>query len=479
MSDLSLRSQLGSFHANVISIASVTGTNTSLPGNLNIQGSANVVGTLTAATASITGSLMVAGTNVTGGGLSDYQYGSLNMRVFDDTSVYARATLTSGGPLPVPFLSRPVGDTPFSTLSFSQAVFGTSVSAYSARISGYVNPPYSGTYLFRTTFQNGATLYLGLQKLCDSWTYSGSALQAIGTITLAQNVWQPLVLEHTTSSTLTEQLLLEFSTNSGSVYSTLAHGTASNQFQMAYNVKETPTALHGSSYASGRAFFVDVASFNTALILPNATSFSGRTSELTKDAGFILSGTNLSLACQSLSIGSASGSVQIRTSSSLSSTYTLSLPASLPSSSRQTLITDTAGNLGFTSALPGVVLGYSTNSRDGGGVALTTGLSFTFNKIALLSTLEIQLNITVYPTTAGGSYNIAVAVDGTVFNTYYTYTNSPSVNSRVTIPVTTIVPSTASLTSGSHTAAFFDNSGNGAGAQLYSHTQFIIKEIAA
>lgn len=93
MSDLSLRSQLGSFHANVISIASVTGTNTSLPGTLNIQGSANVVGSLTAATASITGSLMVAGTNVTGGGLADYQYGSLNMRVFDDTSVYARATL--------------------------------------------------------------------------------------------------------------------------------------------------------------------------------------------------------------------------------------------------------------------------------------------------------------------------------------------------------------------------------------------------
>ena len=126
MSDLSLRSQLGSFHANIISIASVTGTNTSLPGNLNIQGSANVVGSITAATASITGSLMVAGTNVTGGGLADYQYGSLNMRVFDDTAVYARATLTSGGALPAPFLSRPVGDTPFSTLSFSQAVFGTS-----------------------------------------------------------------------------------------------------------------------------------------------------------------------------------------------------------------------------------------------------------------------------------------------------------------------------------------------------------------
>ena len=303
MSDLSLRSQLGSFHANIISIASVTGTNTSLPGNLNIQGSANVVGSITAATASITGSLMVAGTNVTGGGLADYQYGSLNMRVFDDTAVYARATLTSGGALPAPFLSRPVGDTPFSTLSFSQAVFGTSLSAYSARVSGYVNPPYSGTYLFRTTFQDGATLYIGLQKVCDSWTYVGSALQSIGTVTLAQNVWQPLVLEHTASSTLTERLLVEFSTNSGSVYTTMAHGTGSSQFQMAYNVKETPTALHGSSYASGRAYFADVASFNSALSLRNATSFTGRTSELTNDAGYILSGTNLSLTCQNLVAG--------------------------------------------------------------------------------------------------------------------------------------------------------------------------------
>ena len=304
MSDLSLRSQLGSFHANIISIASVTGTNTSLPGNLNIQGSANVVGSITAATASITGSLMVAGTNVTGGGLADYQYGSLNMRVFDDTAVYARATLTSGGALPAPFLSRPVGDTPFSTLSFSQAVFGTSISAYSARVSGYVNPPYSGTYLFRTTFQDGATLYIGLQKVCDSWTYTGSALQSVGTVTLAQNVWQPLVLEHTASSTLTERLLVEFSTNSGSVYTTMAHGTGSSQFQMAYNVKETPTALHGSSYASGRAYFADVASFNSALNLRNATSFTGRTSELTNDAGYILSSTITSLTCQSLTAAS-------------------------------------------------------------------------------------------------------------------------------------------------------------------------------
>jgi hypothetical protein len=344
MSDLSLRSQLGSYHANIISIASVTGTNTSLPGNLNIQGSANVVGSITAATASIMGSLMVAGTNVTGGGLSDYQYGSLSMRLFDDTSVYARATLTSGAALPAPFLSRPVGDTPLSTLSFSQATFGTTVSAYSARISGYINPPYSGTYLFRSTFQDGATLYIGLQKLCDSWTYSGSALQAIGTITLAQNVWQPLVLEHAASSTLTEKLLLEFSTNSGSVYSTLAHGTASNQFQMAYNVKESPTALHGSSYASGRAYFADVASFNSALRLPYATSFTGRTSELTNDAGYVLSGTDLSLTCKSLTVtgtASISGTLTAAlasiagtiTAASASIAGTITLSAILPSSS--------------------------------------------------------------------------------------------------------------------------------------------------
>ena len=373
MSDLSLRSQLGSFHANVISIASVTGTNTSLPGNLNIQGSANVVGSLTAATASITGSLMVAGTNVTGGGLSDYQYGSLNMRVFDDTSVYARATLTSGGPLPVPFLSRPVGDTPFSTLSFSQATFGTSVSAYSARVSGYVNPPYSGTYLFRTTFQDGATLYIGLQKLCDSWTYVGSTLQSVGTITLAQNVWQPLVLEHAASSTLTERLLLEFSTNSGSVYSTLAHGTASNQFQMAYNVKETPTALQGSSYNSGRAYFADVASFNSALTLPNATSFSGRTSELRNDAGFLLSGSitgNIS-ATGTLSVASASitgsltlgGSLNSRGITPSSVVYTQSASVALTQSVQQGYSYTTGSNWSLVKSMgPDAVAMLQTSS---------------------------------------------------------------------------------------------------------------------
>lgn len=154
-----IRSGIGNLRLGLASSTTIAGTNTSLLGNLGIPGG------LTAASASITGTLMIAGTNVTGGGgcgLSDFQYGSLNMRVFDDTAVYARATLTSGGALPAPFLSRPVGDTPFSTLSFSQAVFGTFISAYSARVSGYVNPPYSGTYLFRTTFQDGATLYIGL-----------------------------------------------------------------------------------------------------------------------------------------------------------------------------------------------------------------------------------------------------------------------------------------------------------------------------
>ena len=226
-----------------------------------------------------------------GGSVVGSVYGSLTLRVYDDSQIYADTSLAVGSPLPAPFLSRPVQDMLLGTLSLTAATFGTSVTAYSARVSGYVSPPSTGTYLFRSTCQDGATLYIGTRRLLNAWTYSGSQTQAIGTLAMTQGLWSPFVLEHSTSGTTTERLLLEFSTNSGSVYSTVMHGTGTGSFQFAYNGSEIPTALQGSAYTSGRAYFGDSVAFGAPVSYPNSTSFTGRTSELTNDAGFLLSGS--------------------------------------------------------------------------------------------------------------------------------------------------------------------------------------------
>ena len=227
------------------------------------------------------------GAGGSGGSVANNVVGSLLMRVFDDSVVYADTTLAGGGPLPAPFLSRPVQDVPVGTLSLSSALYGTNVSAFSARICGYINPPATGTFLFRTTYQDGATLYVASQKLVDSWTYAGSQLQTVGTITLTQGVWSSFVLEHTTAGTATEKMLVECSANAGTLYSTLAHGTASGMFQFAYNLQEFPAAQLGTSYAFGRVYFGDTARMGTGMILPNANYFSGNTSELNNDAGYM------------------------------------------------------------------------------------------------------------------------------------------------------------------------------------------------
>ena len=109
----------------------------------------------------------------------------------------------------------------------------------------------------------------------------------MGTITLTQGVWSSFVLEHTTAGTATEKMLVECSANAGTLYSTLAHGTASGMFQFAYNLQEFPAAQLGTSYAFGRVYFGDTARMGTGMILPNANYFSGNTSELNNDAGYM------------------------------------------------------------------------------------------------------------------------------------------------------------------------------------------------
>ena len=288
-SDIVNRSKLAISRASLPQALTYTGSsNTSLPGNLAITGSL-----------AISGSLSVAGVSTSGGGSADNVYGSILMRVFDDSAVYAGQTLTAGTALPPPFLTRPLVDVPTGSITLTQAVYG-SATAYSARLAGYVCPPTTGTYLWRTTYRDGAAMYIGTQKVVDSWSYTGSVTQAVGTLSMTQGVWTDIVLEHAASSTLTERLLVEFSTNSGTVYSTLVHGTASGQFQLAYNIREVPTAMLGTSYVSGRTYFADTAAFNSALVLSNTTGFTGRSSELLNDAGYLLSGTATSITCQSL-----------------------------------------------------------------------------------------------------------------------------------------------------------------------------------
>ena len=313
------RSKLAISRASLPQALAYTGSsNTSLPGNLAIIGSL-----------AIAGSLSVAGVSTSGAGSStpDNVFGSLLMRVFDDSAVYAGQTLTAGSALPPPFLTRPLMDVPTGSVTLTQAVFGTA-TAYSARLAGYVCPPSTGTYLWRTTYRDGATMYIGTQKLVDSWTYTGSVTQAVGTLSMTQGVWTELVLEHAASSALTERLLLEFSTNSGTVYSTLTHGTASGQCQLAYNIREVPTAMLGTSYVSGRTYFADTAAFNSALVLSNTTGFTGRSSELLNDAGYVQSGTATSITCQSLTASAIAPSTVTGTLSITGASLYNPIPAS-------------------------------------------------------------------------------------------------------------------------------------------------------
>jgi hypothetical protein len=316
-SDVVNRSKLAITRASLPQALTYTGSsNTALPGNLAISGSL-----------AIAGSLSVAGVSTSGAGSADNVYGSVLMRVFDDSAVYAGQTLTAGSALPPPFLTRPLMDVPTGSITLTQAVFG-SATAYSARVAGYLNPPITGTYLWRTTYRDGATMYIGTQKVVDSWTYTGSVTQAVGTLSMTQGVWTDIVLEHAASSTLTERLLVEFSTNSGTVYSTLAHGTTSGQFQMAYNIREVPTAMLGTSYVSGRTYFADTAAFNSALVLLNTTAFTGKSSELLNDAGYLSSGTASNITCQSLTANAVVASTMTGTTSIIGANLYNPIPAS-------------------------------------------------------------------------------------------------------------------------------------------------------
>ena len=279
--------------------------------------------------ASISGTLTVGGTagqlmidprgNLTSSGvISNNVNSALIMRVFDETGVYAGiGSLTSGNFLPAPYLSKPISDTQLTSLNLTNTAFGTITGGYSLRIAGYVQPPATGTYLFRATYQEGLTLFLDTKKLVDSWKYTGGTSVAYGTLTMYQNVWSPLVVEHA-AATSGERLLIEWSSNAGTTFTTLAAGTTSTTFLFGYDVREAPATVMGTSYLFGKANYSDLGIFNAGVSLPNTSYFSGNSSELNNDAGYIKSyGTLTGTSLVVFGNGSIAGNLMLGTTSTL------------------------------------------------------------------------------------------------------------------------------------------------------------------
>ena len=230
-----------------------------------------------------TTSTFTSQTGLTGGsGISSNVIGALSLRAFDDTGLYALRTLTAGNPLPSPLASKPVLDQQLTSIDLTNATFGTISAGYSLKINGYVQPPATGTYLFRTTYRDGVSLYISTRKLLDSWTYQGTVQQSVGTLTMYQNVWYNFAIEHAAASSA-ERLLVEWS-NPGGTFATLQQSTGA--FTFAYDTREIDGSLMGTSYIYGRANFADVANLSAGIVLPNANFFSGNTSELNNDGGF-------------------------------------------------------------------------------------------------------------------------------------------------------------------------------------------------
>ena len=274
MDPLAFLNTVSSVRAGLPSNATITAQTALLPTNINIGGSLSVAGEVT--------------NNVTG---------ALSLRAYDDTGLYAASTLTIGNPLPAPLTTKPILEQQVTSLNLTAATFGTVSAGYSLKINGYVQPPATGTYLFRTTYRDGASLVIATRKLLDSWLYAGTLQQSVGTITLYQNIWSQFAMEHTVGPSGSEKLLVEWC-NPGGTYTTLQTGS----FTFAYDMKEVPPSFLGTTYVYGKANFSDTAIMTAGANLPNATYFSGNTSELNNDVGYLksgfssLSGTSLTIA---------------------------------------------------------------------------------------------------------------------------------------------------------------------------------------
>ena len=254
---LNLRKTLGVSRAGQLVAATYSGaTNTTLPGNLTVQG--------------------VLSNNVSG---------SLLLRAYDETGVFSAVTNVTGNPLPAAFSGRPVSALQTSSVNYTNATFSGLSQGYSLRISGYVKPPTTGTTTFRLTCQDGGRLFVGLGKLLNTWTFLSSSYVGTATVAMTAGAWLPITIEHS-ASTATEKLLLEFSLD-GTTFNTFTHGTTSGAFQFMYDSAEAGPSQLGTNYVTGKAYHNDIAYFNQGLSLPNAAIVTGNLSELTNDVGYV------------------------------------------------------------------------------------------------------------------------------------------------------------------------------------------------
>ncbi len=274
---LNLRRSLGVSRASQLVAATYSGaTNTTLPGNLTVQGV-----------------------------VSNNASGCLLLRAYDETGVFSAVNNVTGNPLPAAFSGRPVAALQTSSVNFTNASFSGLNQGYSLRISGYVKPPSTGTTTFRITCQDGGRLFVGLGKLLNTWTFLSTPYVGTASVTLTAGAWTPITLEHS-ASTATEKLLLEYSLD-GTTFNTFAHGTLSSQFQFMYDSAEAGPSQLGTNYVTGKAYHNDIAYFNQGLSLPNATIVTGKISELANDVGFVtpqgtVTGTALNITGQYASV---------------------------------------------------------------------------------------------------------------------------------------------------------------------------------
>ncbi len=81
------------------------------------------------------------------------------------------------------------------------------LSPYSVRIVGWILPTYSEDYKFYTSSDDGVRVWINNVKVVDNWT--DNPANASGTVTLVENTWTPIAIEHYTTGTI-ERLLVEW-----------------------------------------------------------------------------------------------------------------------------------------------------------------------------------------------------------------------------------------------------------------------------
>ncbi len=291
-----------------ITTATISGSYLSIHDSATILGSVYVGSDLESGR-NITAAATLAGSclNITGAYASlsnllvNNVFGSLIWRGYDESGAYKLTTATTNQPLPGAFLSRAIASTQVSVLDFTSATVGSLSSQYSVRISGYVQPPVSGLYTFRFTYKDGVSVWIGPDKLLDSWTFLNTPSTTTSSLIMKESMWTPIIIEHA-CAVGNERLLIEYSTN-GTSYVTLQHVSDGSNFRFAYDLYDVPPSVLGTTYNAGKSFFLDESIFSAGISLSNALLFSGNTSELSNDAGFLTS-TPATLSGQAMYVAS-------------------------------------------------------------------------------------------------------------------------------------------------------------------------------